>query len=280
MQFETPMRFIYATRANVPDYMIDLASGGNTYRVITDHLGSVRAVVDASTGMPAQLIDYDEFGNVVNDTQQGLQPFGFAGGLYDPDTQLVRFGVRDYDPEVGRWTAKDPIRFRSGVTSLFSYAGGDPVNRLDLYGLDASPWMWDPLTRWIAENGDGAVTAAGRTMMSPWTGPTNLLGILYGLADGSFEGFDNGRIIFSNTGREYDRTIGDVICYGGTGPNHPNRDHEMAHTYQHSWLGPLYIPAHLLSQAASWLITLGSYSQANPLEWGPNQSPSVPWGGP
>jgi hypothetical protein len=30
-----------------------------------------------------------------NDTAPGLQPFGFAGGLYDSDTGLVRFGARD-----------------------------------------------------------------------------------------------------------------------------------------------------------------------------------------
>jgi hypothetical protein len=43
-------------------------------------------------------IDYDEFGNVTNDTAPGTIPFGFAGGLYDKDTGLVRFGARDYDP--------------------------------------------------------------------------------------------------------------------------------------------------------------------------------------
>ncbi len=43
---------------------------------------------------------HDEFGVVTNDTNPGFQPFGFAGGLYDSDTKLVRFGLRDYDAEV------------------------------------------------------------------------------------------------------------------------------------------------------------------------------------
>ena len=33
-----------------------------------------------------------------------FQPFGFAGGLYDHQTGLIRFGARDYDSEAGRWT--------------------------------------------------------------------------------------------------------------------------------------------------------------------------------
>ena len=40
-------------------------------------------------------MDYDEFGNVTLDTNPGFQPLGFAGGLYDKETGLVRLGVRD-----------------------------------------------------------------------------------------------------------------------------------------------------------------------------------------
>jgi RHS repeat-associated protein len=64
------------------------------------------------------------------------QPFAFAGGLYDPDTGLVRFGARDYDAVTGRWTAKDPILFRGGSANLYSYAGNDPINRIDPRGRD------------------------------------------------------------------------------------------------------------------------------------------------
>lgn len=85
-------------------------------KIINDHLGSPRMVVDTATGMVALAIDYDEFGNILTDTNPGFQPFGFAGGIYDADTKLTRFGARDYDAETGRWTAKDPIKFRaSGV---------------------------------------------------------------------------------------------------------------------------------------------------------------------
>ncbi|MGM0557012.1 MAG: RHS repeat-associated core domain-containing protein [Myxococcota bacterium] len=125
-------RFVYASRGHVPDYMI---KGGTTYRLITDHLGSVRLVVDANTGNVAQKLRYDAFGRVLEDTNPGFQPFGYAGGLYDPATGLVRFGARDYDPDTGRWTASDPIGFAGGDGNLYAYVGANPVNLVDPSGL-------------------------------------------------------------------------------------------------------------------------------------------------
>lgn len=127
-QGNTISRFVYATKMNVPDYM---QKGGETYKIITDHLGSVRLVLDAKTGEVAQRMDYDEFGNVTYDSNPGFQPFGFAGGIYDQDTELTRFGARDYDAEAGRFTAKDPIRFSGGDTNIYGYVVNDPVNFID-----------------------------------------------------------------------------------------------------------------------------------------------------
>jgi RHS repeat-associated protein len=111
-----------------------LVKGGATDRVLSDHLGSPRLVVDASTGAVAQRLDYDEFGRIASDSNPGFQPFGFAAGLADGDTGLVRFGARDYDALAGRWTAKDPIRFLGGDTSLYSYVLSDPTNLTDPSG--------------------------------------------------------------------------------------------------------------------------------------------------
>jgi len=112
-----------------------MVRGGVTYRIISDHLGSPRLVVDAATGTVAQQLSYDEFGNILTDTNPGFQPFGFAGGIYDQHTKLTRFGARDYDATTGRWTAKDPIRFAGGDTNLYGYVLGDPVNLFDPLGL-------------------------------------------------------------------------------------------------------------------------------------------------
>ncbi len=123
------MRFEYA------DAMpFAMTMGGAIYYLAYDQVGSLRVVADGS-GNPVKRIDYDSFGNVFSDSAPNFAvPFGFAGGLYDRDTGLVRFGYRDYDPDTGRWTAKDPIGFNGGDTDLYGYCVNDPVNLVDQSG--------------------------------------------------------------------------------------------------------------------------------------------------
>lgn len=116
---------------NLGNSRISLAKIENEGTLGADHLGSVRLVVRADTGAIAQAISYDEFGRVLSDSSPGFQAFGFAGGLYDHQTSLVRFGARDYDPETGRWLSKDPILFNGGDTNLFGYVANDPINFID-----------------------------------------------------------------------------------------------------------------------------------------------------
>jgi RHS repeat-associated protein len=106
--------------------------------VVSDWRGSPRLVVDSTDGSIVQRIDYDEFGAVTADTNPRFQPFAFQGGLADPDTGFVRFGARDYDPAIGRFTSRDPILFGGAQTNLYLFAGGDPVNGADPSGLGPS----------------------------------------------------------------------------------------------------------------------------------------------
>jgi RHS repeat-associated protein len=114
---------------------------GVTYRVITDAVGSPRLIIDSQTGAVVERIAYDAWGNVTQDSGLEWLPIGFAGGLRDPDTGLIRFGARDYDPVTGRWTASDPIRFHGRDSNLYRYALADPVDRTDRTGLDSSGGM-------------------------------------------------------------------------------------------------------------------------------------------
>ncbi|MCC6557835.1 MAG: RHS repeat-associated core domain-containing protein, partial [Polyangiaceae bacterium] len=187
-------RFVYVEGVNVPDLMI---KGGATYRIITDRLGSVRLVIDAATGAVAQRLDYDEFGRVLLDTSPGFQPFGFAGGLYDPDTGLVRFGARDYDAEIGRWTAKDPLLFNGGDTSLYAYTLGDPVNRTDPTGNTAITWGA------ILEGAGETALGVGALLTLPlWGVPAGVLGICLSLSFVLDSDLATGEAANDNDGRE------------------------------------------------------------------------------
>jgi len=170
-------QYVYATRDNVPDLML---KDGRVFRILSDHLGSVRLVVGVDRGEVMQRLRYDAFGRVLEDTNPGFQPFGFAGGLYDPATGLVRFGARDYDPEVGRWTTKDPIGFGGGDTNLYAYVLGDPVNVTDPDGLDIWTEGWcgsdKPLHKKLCVGTPGGKTTC---FSFAWQFPSVLRGLPY-----------------------------------------------------------------------------------------------------
>jgi len=130
--------YVYGTKSNVPDMII---RQGKFYRVLSDQLGSPRLVVNMSDAADVPFrADYSAFGEVTG-TGLGWMPFGFAGGIYDAATGLVRFGARDYDPSVGRWTAKDPIRWAGKQANLYVYVGNDPVNFADPTGRELLGWV-------------------------------------------------------------------------------------------------------------------------------------------
>ena len=108
----------------------------------------MKAVV-REDGTIVKTIGYDTFGRVLYDSNTSLHvPFGFAGGLYDEDTKLTRFGYRDHDAGTGKWTAKDPIGFDGGDTNLYGYVLGDPVNGVDPSGLYDDPRFNRTLPNW------------------------------------------------------------------------------------------------------------------------------------
>ena len=116
---------------------IAMTQNGSKYYLHYDQVGSLRAVSDTNHNILKE-ITYDSYGNILSETNPSFRvPFGFAGGLYDSDTKLTRFGYRDYDAYTGKWTAKDPILFGGGDSNLYGYVLGDPVGGIDPDGLVA-----------------------------------------------------------------------------------------------------------------------------------------------
>jgi RHS repeat-associated protein len=106
---------------------------------MTDHLGSIRDVVNAS-GSVVDHIDYDAFGNIstpTNAAETGL--YTYAGMQYDANTGLYYDLARYYNPQTQQWTSQDPLGFDAGDSNLYRYVNNQPANRTDPSGLRWSP---------------------------------------------------------------------------------------------------------------------------------------------
>lgn len=122
-----------------------LLRGGVWFYVACDEVGSPRVVVDAD-GHAVKTIERDAFGVVLADSDPSFELcIGFAGGLVDPLTGLVRFGLRDYEPGAGRWTTPDPIGFAGG-SNLYRYCWNNPVSLRDPAGTQ-EPGTGSPIWR-------------------------------------------------------------------------------------------------------------------------------------
>jgi RHS repeat-associated protein len=121
------------------------------------------------------------------DTNAGFQPFGFAGGLYDYQTGVVRFGARDYHPETGKWTSTDPIGFSGGDSNLYGYVLSDPINFVDPFGQS----VWTFSTGFAQGLVAGVVVGAlavGAVVAAPVAAPLLVVAAAIGAATTYYEG--------------------------------------------------------------------------------------------
>ncbi|MDR0638794.1 MAG: RHS repeat-associated core domain-containing protein [Spirochaetaceae bacterium] len=105
---------------------------GGTVRLGKDILGSVRGISN-DYGLLEDRYEYDAFGKPYKGDLNSGMNLGYTGKPYDTVTGLYNYGYRDYKSEVARFTTVDPIR--DGV-NWFAYVNNDPVNWVDLWGLE------------------------------------------------------------------------------------------------------------------------------------------------
>jgi RHS repeat-associated protein len=257
--------FVYASNGIIPDFMV---RGDKTYRIISDRLGSPRLVVNVNdvSDIPYRA-SYTAFGEATITGTADFIPFGFAGGLYDTDTKLVRFGARDYDPNVGRWVSKDPIRFDGGV-NLYVYVGNDPINRIDPSGL--VPWVEIAFPWLIAldtANWAGAATSAAN-ILTPGASTS-----LHWNNGNPIVVLENSPWTFGNAGL----TLGHVVALRHDAKGSAATfQHELAHVKQHDILGPAYLPLHGLAKAFCYAFSSRPI-QCDLLEQGPYEDPPCPF---
>ncbi|WP_198015356.1 RHS repeat-associated core domain-containing protein [Nitratidesulfovibrio termitidis] len=148
-----------------------------TFRIGRDQVGTVKVLMDPD-GKVVKRMEYDSFGNPLLDTcPYFFLPLGFAGGLTDRHTGLVRFGFRDYDPRTGRFTAPDPLGDTGGDHDPYDYCVDDPVSAFDPLGLigeaiigqgwDESKHPRNPDGTFTFSHGGGAMTLEHRQPVLP-----------------------------------------------------------------------------------------------------------------
>ncbi len=129
----------YLNGADIDNKLRQTVSGTSSY-FTTDHLGTTRAVTDAS-GTVTSSLNYDSFGAVVSGSP--LTRYTYTGRESDPDTGLVYYRARWYASQLGRFISEDPIGFRGHDLDLYAYVKNDP-NRFkdpsgrDIYGITGS----------------------------------------------------------------------------------------------------------------------------------------------
>jgi RHS repeat-associated protein len=102
------------------------------YAPLHDFAGNVIALL-SSDGHIVERYEIDAFGKEkISSTP--INPWRFCSKR--SEEELVFFGLRFYDPLLGRWISPDPAGFVDGA-NLYAYVQNSPINRLDLFGLFA-----------------------------------------------------------------------------------------------------------------------------------------------
>ena len=137
-----PKKFTAETSVEVL-YAYNLSSGSSyiTQYIIKDHLGSTRAVVDAS-GSLLQSTDYYAFGLPFSTTNTDKNRYLYNGKEIENNTiggtQLATldYGARHYDPIIARWFTTDPMAEKYYSLTPYNYCGNNPMRFVDPDGKD------------------------------------------------------------------------------------------------------------------------------------------------
>jgi RHS repeat-associated protein len=92
-----------------------------------------------STGALTNTYTYDSFGKLTASSGTIANPFQYTSREFDPETGLLNYRARYYDPTVGRFLSEDPIGFHAGV-NFYDYVLNRPTLFLDPTGLAGGPY--------------------------------------------------------------------------------------------------------------------------------------------
>ena len=120
--------------------MLAMEIKGIPYTPIHDISGNIVCLLDHQ-GKVIESYRYTVFGeseihspsNQPRDRSTIGNPWQYAGKRLDEETGLVAFGLRYYDPSLGRWITPDPAGFEDG-SNLYAYLHNSPFKHYDQFG--------------------------------------------------------------------------------------------------------------------------------------------------
>lgn len=183
---------------------------------LTDHLRSTSALTD-STGNVVETLSYDSFGNNAGSARTR---YTYTGRERDPDTGLLYYRARFYDPQIGRFMSEDPIGLAGGI-NFYAYVGNSPVNHVDPWGLQKRSCklllelIWEAFNT-LQERASDLIKDPQNLQWSHWSKSTPHP--RFGSIEGHQEQYEGWRKRLDNLLEEWKKN-----CEGKGGPRPPNQ---------------------------------------------------------
>ena len=135
------MRYLHGPA--VDQVLAQESANGDVQWMLTDHLGTVRDVVN-NGGAVVNHLKYDSYGNVIAESNPSVKTrYKYTGREFDSETEMQYNRARYYDAAIGRFLSEDPIGFAGKDVNLYRYVSNSPQSARDPSGMSLADDVGD-----------------------------------------------------------------------------------------------------------------------------------------
>ncbi|MBI5273888.1 MAG: RHS repeat-associated core domain-containing protein [Chlamydiales bacterium] len=115
----------------------------DVYLPLTNIYGDITGLIDLD-GNLIESYDFDSFGERKTSSQE-INPWQYKSKRLDPETNLIFFSNRYYDPALKKFISTDPLGYQD-IFHLYQFCLNNPLCYLDVFGLEVSSFIKDLFT--------------------------------------------------------------------------------------------------------------------------------------